>query len=105
MICGVTAEINISSFESQTLGQSTATTPGFYRLSLNQKLLRSNSSSGGPRSVRVVLAPGAPRKVCRLTGQLWPDLAPLRFVASCLPATDGIRRTVAVEVDFGQSFK
>jgi hypothetical protein len=40
-----------------------------------RKLLRSNSSSGGPRSARVIRAPGAPRKVCRLTGQLWPDLA------------------------------
>jgi hypothetical protein len=47
----------------------------FLSLLLNQKLLRSNSSSGGPRSARVVLAPGAPRKACRLTGQLWSDLA------------------------------
>ena len=46
----------------------------FYRLSLNQKLLRSNSSSGGACPARVVLAPGAPRKACHLTGQLRPDL-------------------------------
>jgi len=38
-----------------------------HRLSLNQKLLRSNSSSGGACSARVVLAPGAPRKARRLT--------------------------------------
>jgi hypothetical protein len=53
------------------------------------KLLRSNSSSGGTSgSARVVLAPGAPRKAHRWTG-LYGQ----------------IRRTVAVEVDFGQSFE
>src|SRR5438445_12986993 len=50
-----------------------------YHLSLNQKLLHSNSSSGGDCPARVVLAPGAPGKVCRLTGQLRSDLPRLPF--------------------------
>ena len=53
-----------------------------------EKMLRSISSSGGLRSARVVLAPGAPRKARLLTG-LYGQIG----------------RTVAVEVDFGQSFE